>query len=176
MDCIACRKVRFRTLSKEEKHRQLGSRRNCVCCKLSVEERQSGLQSSGGSCQFGFICEICHEEGKTNLPRKSVSSSFLYSPVLSRWFTGMLFMCYSVKVCLVGWPLCMQYNAIVALCEEVAVRLCTDHTAIFLCLLFGTSEGQILRFWSLFFGPAVPATLSLPLYNSQLFSKQITSN
>jgi hypothetical protein len=147
VDCIACRRVRFRTLSKEGKHRQLGSRRNCVCCNLSVEGRQSDLLSSKGSCQFGVINDsICRDEGKTNLRRKSVSSYFLYSLVRSRWFTGMLFMCYSVKVCLVGWPLCMQYYAIVALCEEVAVKLRTDHTAIFHCLLFGTSEGQILKF------------------------------
>ena len=58
----------------------------------------------------------------------------------------MLFVCYSFMVCLFGWPLCMQYYAIVALWEEIAVRLYTDHAAIFLCLLFVTSEGQILRF------------------------------
>ena len=113
--------------------------------QLSVEERQSDLRSLMDSCKFGVVNEICREEGKTNLRRASVSS-FLYSLVQSHWFTGILFMCYSVKVCLFGWPLCMKYYAIVGLCEQVALRLCTDHSAIFLCLLFGTSEGQILRF------------------------------
>jgi hypothetical protein len=158
----------FRTLSKEGKHRQLGSRRNSVCCNLSVEERQSDLLSSKDSCQFGVINEICREEGKTNLRRKSVSSSFLYSPVRSRLFTGMLLMYYSVKVCLVGWPMCMQYYAIVALCEEVAVKLRTDHTAIFLCLLFGTSEVLKLVFWS--HGTSTSTSTSYPITSSPQFT------
>ena len=97
----------------------------------------------------------------------------LCSLVQSRWFIGVLFVCYSVMVCLFGWSLCMQCYAVVALWEETSVSLYTDRTAIFLCLLFGTSEGQILRFWTLFFDPAVPATLSLPLHNSQLAARLV---